>query len=53
MVHFIGSPLIDSEYATPGAGNVSSDGVHPSTQGCKCDQSRIGGGGVTSYIVVV
>eukprot|EP00428_Durinskia_dybowskii_P078458 CAMPEP_0170356640 /NCGR_PEP_ID=MMETSP0117_2-20130122/1283_1 /TAXON_ID=400756 /ORGANISM="Durinskia baltica, Strain CSIRO CS-38" /LENGTH=379 /DNA_ID=CAMNT_0010610757 /DNA_START=9 /DNA_END=1145 /DNA_ORIENTATION=- len=32
-VHFIGSPLVDTDYATPGGGNVSSDGVHPSTQG--------------------
>lgn len=31
----MGSPLIDSDYATPGSGNVCSDGVHPSTQGCK------------------
>jgi len=36
QVHFIGSPLVDTDYATPGGGNVSSDGVHPSTQGCKC-----------------
>jgi hypothetical protein len=31
----VGSPQVDSDFATPGLGNVSSDGVHPSTQGCK------------------
>jgi hypothetical protein len=34
VVHFVGSPEVDSDFATPGLGNVSSDGVHPSTQGC-------------------
>lgn len=32
---YIGSPDLDTHYATPGNGNVSSDGVHPSSQGCK------------------
>lgn len=32
---YIGSPDVNTHYATPGDGNVSSDGVHPSSQGCK------------------
>mmetsp|Transcript_10929 Transcript_10929/g.17804 ORF Transcript_10929/g.17804 Transcript_10929/m.17804 type:complete len:459 (+) Transcript_10929:82-1458(+) len=34
-VMYIGSPDFASPFATPGEGNVSSDGVHPSSQGCK------------------
>lgn len=30
---FIGSPRVDSEYAVPGEGNISSDGIHPTNQG--------------------
>lgn len=30
---FIGSPRVDSEYAMPGEGNISSDGIHPTNQG--------------------
>jgi len=30
---YIGSPDVDRHYATPGPGNVSPDGVHPSDQG--------------------
>jgi len=30
---YIGSPDVDRHYATPGPGNVSLDGVHPSDQG--------------------
>ena len=36
QTEYIGSPDPTALYATPGLGNVSSDGVHPSTQGCKC-----------------
>jgi lysophospholipase L1-like esterase len=32
---FIGSPRLDSEYAVPGEGNISSDGIHPTNQGYK------------------
>jgi hypothetical protein len=32
---FIESPTTEASYATPGTGNLSSDGVHPSEQGCK------------------
>jgi hypothetical protein len=32
---FIGSPKLDSDYAVPGRGNISGDGVHPTNQGCK------------------
>jgi len=32
---FIENPAVDSYYSTPGEGNVSSDGIHPSTQGYK------------------
>ena len=33
FVSFIDNPEIDRHYATPGPGNVSADGVHPSSQG--------------------
>lgn len=33
MTTYIGSPDPDALYATPGLGNLSSDGVHPSTKG--------------------
>jgi hypothetical protein len=35
-IKYIEEPNLSSEYATPGRGNVSSDGIHPSNQGCKC-----------------
>lgn len=34
-VYLIEEPSLQSAYALPGPGNVSSDLVHPSDQGCK------------------
>ena len=33
--YFIGAPSFDKHYATPGCGNFSSDGIHPSAKGYK------------------